>query len=95
MSNVIELKFKKKPTKDVLFDAYCEQCDFRWVALTNENANTCKCPMCKAETVDMSELDSDEAHWICECGFDVFHVSNRRITCARCGDEQASFYEFD
>lgn len=95
MSNVIELKFKKKPTKDVMFEAFCPDCQFSWIALTREGADSCKCPLCKAETDDMTKLDSDEVRWICECGFESFHVSNRRITCSRCGDEQASFHEFD
>ena len=93
MGNVIELKFNKKPTKDVMYEAYCVDCEFGWVALAPENTAVCRCPMCKGVTNDLQELDSENTRWICECGFDVFHVTNMEISCARCGETQASFHD--
>jgi hypothetical protein len=93
VGNVIELKFNKKPNRDVMFESYCVDCEFGWVALAQENATFCKCPLCNTVTVDMQELDSENTRWVCECGFDVFHVSNIEISCAQCGETQASFHD--
>jgi hypothetical protein len=93
MGDIIEVKFTKRPATTLACEAYCADCEHSWIVVVTEGAKKCKCPTCGVVTVDLTELDSEETRWACSCGFDVFHVTNRDINCARCGENQASFYE--
>jgi predicted RNA-binding Zn-ribbon protein involved in translation (DUF1610 family) len=87
---VISLTDKKKEKRPHLAgEARCLSCRHEWVAVAEVGAVWLECPECHTmmgRFIHHAEMST--AHWVCECGNDLYYVTDDYIYCPVCGREQ-------
>lgn len=87
MGNVIE--FNSKNEKHMTGEAFCACCKHEWIAVAPVGTTMLECPGCKTAnglfkypTIPMVD------RWQCNCGNDLFYITETGTQCYRCGQEQ-------
>lgn len=90
MSNVVE--FKKQEQRHLTGRAKCLACGHEYVAVCPEGADWMECPECSLQRVRMiAQVQVNEPHWVCNCGNDLFHITQYRVYCPNCGLDHKPF----
>lgn len=73
--------------------ARCLSCKHEWIAVAPAITEWLECPECgmmRGRHVFPYSRTDDE-HWTCSCGNDLFHITHNCTYCPNCGDIQDGF----
>lgn len=89
MSKVLEFKKPEKKEEWLHGTGYCLECKHEWKAAAPVGVNVFYCPSCGTEKgVWMGIVEPPSSRWECNCGNQLFFVTETGFDCARCGTEQ-------
>lgn len=72
--------------------ARCLACRHEWVAVAPAGAAWLDCPKCSLERGRyIGHVQKDVPHWHCNCGNDLFYVTQDGYYCPNCGVYQHGF----
>ena len=90
---VIEFK-KKEP--HISGEAICLSCGHNWVSIAPTGTIWLECPECHVVRGRfVYQCERDGLHWECDCGNDLFHVTEDGFYCPNCGLWQYGFQGSD
>ena len=69
--------------------AKCLACRHGWVAVAPTGTIWLECPSCTLERGRfVAQVQRDGPHWHCNCGNDLFQITEECTYCPNCGAEQ-------
>ena len=93
-SNVIDLVAKKEENQPhSAGTAKCLDCKHEWEAVAPTATEYLECPNCllMLGRFKFTYLYTDQYHWTCKCGNDLFHITKTGVYCPNCGDWTTGF----
>ena len=87
MAEIIDLtKAREARTPHMTGPAKCLDCGHEWTAVAPTGTTWMVCPACGLQRGRFAyPAEAPDAHWVCDCGNDLFHVSPSGILCPNCG----------
>lgn len=88
MSEVIAFQPKQPPGTN-RGTAHCRECGHSWTAQAPLGTIILECPECHTMkgVFDFGIYPATGALWVCDCGCDLFRITDKAIYCWRCGVE--------
>jgi hypothetical protein len=86
MGEIIDIDAQKPHTEG---PARCLLCGHTWRAVCPSGVIFFECPQCETMhgTFHYTVLN-DAAHWHCQCGGSLFHITQKGVYCPICGGYQ-------
>ena len=97
MAEVVEFKSKAQIEEDNIphlsGTAVCMQCKEEWVAVVPAGTVWLECPKCGSMKglMKYSCERKDTMHWTCQCGSQLFHITQEGTYCPNCGTWQCGY----
>lgn len=90
MAEIVSLEEERKARSPHLVGAaICIGCKHKWEAVAPIGTIDLECPSCSLPKGAFIALVADpHAHWHCNCGNDLFRLTEHRLYCAACGVTQ-------
>ena len=88
---VLEFKRAEKTEPHGTGPAFCIGCRHEWSAIAPAGTVELECPQCecmKGRFRNLFETYEDEKVWVCNCGNDLFKVTETGTMCVNCGEYQ-------
>ncbi len=88
MNNVVPFNAPKSE-KHMSGPAFCAACKHRWTAVAIIGSIWLQCPNCETEKgrFEWPVLAKEVSHFECNCGNDLFHITEEYVYCPNCGQE--------
>ena len=91
--NILQFPEKKKPEDKgwLTGPAKCLCCGGQWVAVSPVPTTWLDCPFCGCHkgVMEWPIYKFNIPHWTCNCGNDLFHITQTEIYCPMCGHSVA------
>lgn len=83
------LIFKQREQPHKTGEARCMSCAHQWIAVAPIGVTWMECPACSAEKgYFIYPCLRDGNHWTCNCGNDLFQITQEGTYCPNCGNWQ-------
>jgi Zn finger protein HypA/HybF involved in hydrogenase expression len=72
--------------------ARCLACKHEWIAVAPMGVTWLECPACSLERGRyVAQVKKEVPHWHCDCGNNLFYVTENGYYCPNCGLDQTGF----
>ena len=86
--NLAEYKLQRESEgqETISGKAHCLDCNHEWVAVVPVGVRWLECPSCGSGKGHLKfRVDRGEHDWVCNCGNDLFRISEEGAYCTLCG----------
>jgi Zn finger protein HypA/HybF involved in hydrogenase expression len=92
MGQILQLRRGEEESPHLSGEAHCLICKKEWIAVCPIGTIWLECPDCHSMKGLMKyPVQREEPEWICNCGNDLFKITQDGFYCPNCGDWQVGF----